>query len=373
MDPATRHLIEAIHQSPTQCVFALAGGGTDAVAMLLRVPGGSRTVLEAIVPYSEAAFLDVLGRRPDHFCSAETSRLMAERAFARAGWLSPGQPLLGLGCTATLATDRPKKGEHRFHLATHTDAAIVTHSLTLQKGQRDRAGEEAVVDAVLLNALAEVCGVSARIAIPLLPGEQVEVERSGAGGLDPDQGDAILIDVDGRIRRDVARAGTILPGAFNPIHHGHRQLAEIAARRTGLPVAFELSMTNVDKPPLTFPEVRRRAAQFTWQGRLWITRAPTFVEKARLFPGAVFVVGADTAERIVHPRYYGDSSEQMLAALGAIRTQGCRFLVAGRADNAGGFRNGESLIVPEAYRDLFESIPESEFHVTISSSQLRSA
>ena len=125
------------------------------------------------------------------------------------------------------------------------------------------------------------------------------------------------------------------------------------------------------RPKWAFPEVRRRATQFTWQGRLWITRAPTFVEKASLFPGAVFVVGADTAERIVHSRYYGDSPEQMLAALEAIRAQGCRFLVAGREDNAGGFRGGDSLAVPEAYRDLFESMPESEFRVTISSTQLR--
>lgn len=29
--------------------------------------------------------------------------------------------------------------------------------------------------------------------------------------------------------------------------------------------------------------------------------------QARLFPGCAFVVGADTAKRIIDPRYYGNS------------------------------------------------------------------
>ena len=51
----------------------------------------------------------------------------------------------------------------------------------------------------------------------------------------------------------------------------------------------------------------------------------TFAEKAQLFPGVVFVVGVDTAERIVQPRFYGDSEERMLQALEQIRQSGCRF------------------------------------------------
>ncbi len=30
-------------------------------------------------------------------------------------------------------------------------------------------------------------------------------------------------------------------------------------------------------------------------------------QQARLFPGCAFVVGADTAKRIIDPRYYGNS------------------------------------------------------------------
>jgi hypothetical protein len=171
------------------------------------------------------------------------------------------------------------------------------------------------------------------------------------------------------------RAGTEKPaalvaGSFNPLHEGHLGLAALAARRTG-GAAFELSVLNADKPPLGEAEVRRRAGQFAWRGSLWLTRAATFLEKARLFPGAVLVVGADTAARIVQARFYGDSTEAMARALAEVRELGCRFLVAGRADQQGRFVCLEHLGIAAEFADLFEGIPPEEFRLDVSSTQLR--
>src|SRR5437899_10846155 len=120
MDNASYRFIEALHRVPAKCVLAVTGGGTGALAQLLSVPGGSRTIVEAHIPYHEQAFVDFLGRRPESFCSADTSREMAGRARDRGRWLLPGQELIGVGCTASLATDRPKRGDHRFHIAVAT-------------------------------------------------------------------------------------------------------------------------------------------------------------------------------------------------------------------------------------------------------------
>ena len=38
---------------------------------------------------------------------------MAARAYERACWLEPGEPAVGLGCTAALVTDRPRRGDWR--------------------------------------------------------------------------------------------------------------------------------------------------------------------------------------------------------------------------------------------------------------------
>src|SRR5438094_8350597 len=129
MDLATHRLIESIHQARVQGVVAVTGGGSGAIAQLFAVPGASRTVLEAVVPYHEQALIEFLGRRPNHFCSEWTGQALASRAFERACWLAPGERVFGLGCTASLATNRPKKGEHRCHVASRTAEWIHTYSL----------------------------------------------------------------------------------------------------------------------------------------------------------------------------------------------------------------------------------------------------
>ncbi len=84
MSPAAERLIHAIHRRPTRFVLATSGGGSGAIAQLLEVPGGSRTLLEAAVPYSEPAMAAWLGGRPDQACSEPTARSMAMAAYLRA-------------------------------------------------------------------------------------------------------------------------------------------------------------------------------------------------------------------------------------------------------------------------------------------------
>ena len=46
--------------------------------------------------------------------------------------------------------------------------------MVMEKGTRERAGEEAVCSAVILNALAEACGIDERVPVNLLGNEIVE-------------------------------------------------------------------------------------------------------------------------------------------------------------------------------------------------------
>ena len=101
-----------------------------------------------------------------------------------------------------------------------------------------------------------------------------------------------------------------------------------------------------------------------------VTRAPLFIDKARLFPDTTFVVGYDTAVRLINPRFYSQSAAQMHAALAELRKLGARFLVAGRLADSG-FLSFDSLAVPAGFDDLFASIPESRFRADISSTELR--
>ena len=135
-------------------------------------------------------------------------------------------------------------------------------------------------------------------------------------------------------------------------------------------IAYELSITNVDKPPLDFFEIDERTRQFSPQEAVWLTRAPTFVEKAEQFPGATFVVGADTIVRVGHPRYYGGQERSMEEAIGKIAAAGCRFLVFGRTVE-GTFCELGDLEIPTSLARICQAVPADTFRDDISSTELR--
>jgi len=112
-----------------------------------------------------------------------------------------------------------------------------------------------------------------------------------------------------------------------------------------------------------------------------ITNAPLFGDKASLFPRCVFVVGVDTAVRIVDPKYYpaAPASKTLGGVLEGLRAAGTRFVVGGRvrgASREGGEEVFETMAdvegkVPEGYREMFVGLSEEEFRADISSTMIR--
>jgi len=377
MNPDIRQLIQAIHDSPEQLALVTAGAGAQALSDLLSVAGATRTLLEAVVPYSEAAFAEFLGQKPARFVTADTARLLAGRAITRARWLreNPDIPAAGLACTATIITDRPKRGDHRAHIALWQPEKLTGYSLYLEKGARDRAGEEDVVSRTMLNALCAGFGLETRLETRMTAADQLRVAATDFAKLARDlvAGELAMIGWrdNGRPYEPGSQPRIILSGAFNPLHDGHLSMAHIVSAMTGEPVAFELSARNVDKAPLPPQLIVDRMAQFAGRWPVLASAAPTFVEKARIYPGSTFVVGYDTAVRILHPRYYDNGKTNLQAALTEIRDQECRFLVAGRVDGDGRFRHRDDLLIPTGFDALFQPIPPDQFRQDISSTELR--
>ena len=374
---AWHRLIPALHASGHKAALAITGGGSGAVGELLRVPGGSRLLLDAQVPYDAGALAAYLGFAPAQACSADTAIALAQSARARAAGLRAAEAeAVGLGATAALVSDRPRRGEHRFHLAFANAAGIAHCTAVLAKGRRDRAAEEDLVARAILLWLARACGVPAASPRSLLDADEHYAETAAAAADTIEQLLAgavarVTVQPDGQLVLSAPPPVVLFPGSFNPVHEGHVRLARVAEELTQRPLAFEISVTNVDKPPLAGEAVRRRLAQFAWKSPVELTRAPTFVEKSRLFPGITFVVGADTAERLFGPKYYGDDEDRMRLALDEIAGSGGRFLVAARVDSAGRLRTLSDIAVPRRFADLFTAIPEHRFRVDTSSSELR--
>ena len=183
---------------------------------------------------------------------------------------------------------------------------------------------------------------------------------------------SVNIDPNGRMSLDISPGKLLFPGSFKPFHHGHQTLARVASELIGEEVSYELSVSNVDKPDLVKTEIHQRISQFRSIGTLVLTSADTFRKKATLFPGAIFVVGWDTAVRLLEPTYYEGSYKDMLQALAVMWSDGCRFLVAGRVCN-GTFKTLQDIGVPQGFEPMFQAIPESRFREDISSTDLRTS
>ncbi|MFA5550913.1 MAG: hypothetical protein WDA03_04775 [Trueperaceae bacterium] len=368
-------LATAIHATPHKMVMAFAGAGAQSLAWLHGVGGSSRTILAALDIYSPASMLQLVGFMPARFTSRRVARAMARRSRALAASYAPASdPVFGLASTATIATDRAKRGDHRVAAAVTDAFGTVTYYLTLEKDARDRLGEEEIVSLLLLRAAADACGVLARPELPLVTGEVVETTFMPSdllGGLDAGTRDLVVVRPDGvLVSAPEAGPHAVLSGAFNPLHRGHLEMLQAAERHTGLPGLFEMPLVNADKAPIGLLEARRRAHQLAGRGPVALTRAPLFVQKAELFPGSVFVVGVDTAERILEPRFYG-GAEERTRALREVASHGCRFLVAGRLDNGEGYKTLSNLTLPAGLEDVFEELPETEFRRDVSSTEIR--
>jgi len=254
--------------------------------------------------------------------------------------------------------------------------ATETKSLSVEftKEARSRREEERLAADVILNVAAGAAGVPGRIECTWLPGEAVDEACVMAphGWRELFAGRRLVVNARGgdESTEDRRIGRLVMPGAFNPRHEGHRRMAEIAGQQCGQPVEFELSIWNVDKPPLDYIEIEHRLRNFTDRETVWLTRAPTFVEKAKLFPQATFVLGADTLVRIGQPKYYGDDEQARDTAINDLARSHCRFVVFGRLRDEQ-FETLDLLELPAALRTLCSGCDEHTFRFDVSSTELR--
>lgn len=364
----------------------------------------------------------------------EITRVEAEEDDAQAAAALPSalrrfRAALGIACTAGLATNYPKKGPHECFLSVcqarpaNSSSSLVrprceTYHLQLDKTLgRSRREEDQIVSRWLVYLLAKTAEVEPDVCSAFH--DELIREQTGSDTVvkltSQEVSDDPLLEIcsgkatalvnvaflpvategstEGSATTTVTQGfdfrGLILSGSFNPLHKGHVELAQVAQKviesRTGkqLPVAFELAVSNADKGAIEPSTILSRVAQFEHGSAsglgAWpvvVTNATLFGQKAELLPGCAFIIGADTAIRIVDKKYYEMDEHKMVLALDHIARNDCSFVVAGRFDSKveKRFITAEEVLdkyVPSVFRHLFIPLPESAFRNDISSTEIR--
>jgi nicotinic acid mononucleotide adenylyltransferase len=350
-----------IHRSPFRIVLAITGGGTEAIGELLRHGGGSDTLLEAIVPYGKESLHDLIGKEPDKYASAETAKDMAMSAYRRALLLDSKskkpdpQSLIGIGITCKLVKQGHERENrrHELYFASQSYYKTTISGVTF-KGKGSREEQESIAADYILDRIASLCNPE-KYAVQGIQ-EKDTAERTlileNKAEANNETSELLLktlesINSGNNVPRKVNlgisanKPGIILSGSFNPCHKNHIEMAMIASEKYDMPVDFEISLANVDKPPIDYISLKERvdSVRACMQdmregsaGNIYLSNSPLFADKAILFPNSVFLIGTDTLNRLFNANYYREG-EDMQSLIEHFRKYNTKFLVFRRKDS----------------------------------------
>tara|TARA_B100001094_G_C18146947_1_gene781340 strand:+ start:642 stop:1790 length:1149 start_codon:yes stop_codon:yes gene_type:complete len=367
--------VEKILASNTQLACSITGGGSTLINWLFNHPGASRVLVEAQVPYSSRALEKFLCKPGPHPVVANTARDMAFVAYARAiDLVDNKQTAVGFGLTAALTTTRARRGSDRAFVASVRDNICRIGSASLSAKKIDRSEQEVILTSFGLSHLAAIYDVEFDPDLP----DWVELGFEMIDLNDPLRAlfegkiDILEMGIDGRFSTNIRGYPRVfLSGSFNPLHQGHINLAKTVEKLSGREVNLELSIQNVDKPDISLADIEKRLAGICGHFPVILTRCSRFFDKARFFVAPHFVVGYDTAARMVDGKYYQNGKIGMESSLQELKDSETIIWVAGRLVD-GRFKTFKDLSLPDGLDGLFRPVTQEQFRLDVSSTQLRS-
>lgn len=311
--------IEELKKAGVNIHVIATGAGAGLQQLLWQTPGSSAYLSGASFPYDQAETEELLGFTPDHFVSQETAIDLASAAYMKAFKFGGKKPV-GIGITASVASETAHRGDHRFNVCVITNDKVITDYVILDKGvgfeQRCKDGK--IVDNTAFMLMFEALGIG-------------DGSWKGLDAYDLAKARFFqrpFFTANGKRLAKVPQEAiyAMMPGSFNPPHEGHFGLARNFRHQQGKNVLFEIGTNPPHKAPPTVQELLQRAKMLKGYDILFSRDMPMYLQKAAQFHGMPFIVGADTMLRILDPKW-GMDPIPMLEEIGAY---GNDFFVSGR-------------------------------------------
>ena len=356
-------------QNKALLYVATTGAGLSFQYNLWKKPGCSQYLIGFVTPYAKTELQEFIGYEPEgSFVSKEIALDLAMASYIRASKfkvqegsnhdVNVGDPV-GLGITAAVATNRIPRGEQRAFICVITKNRALLHEVKLDKnlGESYREAHDQIIAACAENILITALD-------GMNHGQYTDCTKEA---LDRFYQYPTFLEHT-RIKESFG-ADLYLPASLNPIHDGHRKLVRASE---SISVSYGdckylISTVSPHKGEMTLQEMLFKVgmlrAEKTFRGFEFTKDEPLFLDKARKRPNSIFIIGADTMERLLDPKWGPDPIE-LIKELKELKTI---FLVMGRVVD-GVFKTANDITVPDGYKDLFVPM---DGRVDISSTQIR--
>ena len=358
------------------------GGGAGLQGRLWNVCDISHVLLGAEFPYACKETSRSIGFNPNEGASAasysspEVAVDLATTAYLK-GLGNHSEPI-GLGLTASVASSKMHRGEHRAYSATVSREGCFVSTMLLEKGV---GGYQRLIDGGFCDDLGLLSLLELGVASHTEPLMQTfsNGRRITPKEYHRERRDDLFVErffahpyftAQGKRLEDLPEEeeeeSVLFPGTFNPPTYGHFGMADsvklaYCGRFYKIPkVIFQIAADPPHKEHLTegndFPVLLlKRAYNLQGRDRMFVRNQSLYLDKIHANPERPFLLGADALLEMFNPKWGVDLSSLLNAAL----ELGVKFFVADRL--VGGVMTTlvDCLLqkdVPASYHHLFYRI-----------------
>jgi nicotinamide mononucleotide (NMN) deamidase PncC len=312
-------LNEKLKEANVNVHIIATGAGAGIQQALWATPGSSAYLSGATFPYSTEETEELLGFKPESFCSREAAIDLASAAYMKA-YRFGTKKTIGLGLTASVASEKEHRGDHRCHICVISDDQILCDTMILTKGvgSAKRLEDGMTCDGRALEMIEKVFKSNGTYGVADLAGQDA-LKRFLARPFFTVTGQRLPAP------SDYSRYA-LMPGAYNPPHDGHYGMQEAYESSNNKRVLYEVTANPPHKGALSVQELLQRAKMLQGHDRIFTWSNPMYLDKARAFPGMPILLGADAMVRMLDPKW----GVEVPALIDELYKLGTHFYINGR-------------------------------------------